>query len=170
MLQWIYSKDFSGGGLIFGLLVVGEGLQMVHAIFGTALTAAGEARKAAIITVVSLLPALGTLVLLILGWGATGAALSNALTILISSVILAFLAWRRFGALMHKRSVRNIVLAGCVMLLTFVLLNNFDLFFLIPCAGGLTAYLIALIASGEITREDFALLPGFRMPAKAITR
>ena len=46
LIQWIYSKDFSGGGLVLSLLVAGEGIHLVHAILGSALTAAGQARRA----------------------------------------------------------------------------------------------------------------------------
>lgn len=163
-MQWIYSKDYSGGGVILALLVAGEGLHVIHAIFGTALAAAGEARKAAMVTMVSLIPALGLLILFTHAWGGAGAALSSALTILISSVVLGALVWRRFATLMTKRSIRNIVLAGCLMLLVFALMSKLGLFFLIAIAGGLTAYCAALIALGEITRQDFAaLVPGMRV-------
>jgi hypothetical protein len=65
---------------------------------------------------------------------------------------------------MTKRSIRNIVLAGCLMLLVFALMSKLGLFFLTPIAGGLTAYCAALIALGEITRQDFAaLVPGKRV-------
>lgn len=166
LMQWVYSKDYSGGGVILALLVAGEGLHVIHAIFGTALAAAGEARKAAMVTVVSLIPALAMLMLLIDAWGGAGAALSSALTILISSVLLGALVWRRFATLMTKRSVRNIVLASCLMFLVFALLSKFGLFFLIAIAGGLAAYCAALIALGEITRQDFvALVPGMRVQA-----
>jgi O-antigen/teichoic acid export membrane protein len=166
LMQWVYSKNFSGGGVILSLLVVGEGLHVIHAILGTALAAAGEARKAAVVTLVSLLPALGMLILLVQNFDAAGAALSNALTILMSSVFLGILVWRRFNALMEKRSVRNISLAGCLMVAVFMLLSGFELFFLLPVAGGLAAYFVALIASHEITRRDFtAMVPWSKLSA-----
>jgi hypothetical protein len=68
-LMQIYSKDYAGGGVILALLVAGEGLHVIHAIFGTALAAAGEARKAAMVTMVSLIPALGLLILFTHAWG-----------------------------------------------------------------------------------------------------
>ena len=60
---------------------------MVHAILGAVLNAAGEARKAAVITVISLVPALAMLILFIRFWGGAGAALSSVMTILASSVV-----------------------------------------------------------------------------------
>jgi O-antigen/teichoic acid export membrane protein len=156
LMQWIYSKDFSGGGVVLALLVAGEGLHVIHAIFATALIAAGQARKAAAVAMLSLIPTFAMLVVLVHSWGAAGAALSNALIVLISSVIIGILVWKRFNTLMNKRSVCNIALAACLMFSAFALLSKFEFFLLVSCAGGLAAYFATLIASGEITRQDFA--------------
>jgi len=158
MMQWVYSKDFSGGGVILILLIAGEGLRVAHAIFGAALNAAGEARKAAIITVVSLVPVIAMLIFLIHIWDGTGAALSSTLTVLMSTVILGALVWKRFGTFMDKRSGYNIGVAGCLMFLVFALLSNFELFFFVPCGGGLVAYFASLLLSNEITRQDVAVV------------
>ena len=40
LIQWIFSKDFSGGGVILSLLVAEAGLRVVDAILGAALNAA----------------------------------------------------------------------------------------------------------------------------------
>ena len=156
LIQWIFSKDFSGGGVILSLLVAEAGLRVVHAILGAALNAAGEARKAAVVTVASIAPALAMLVLLIYYRGAAGAALSSVVTILASCVILGALVWNRFGALMNKRSACNIGLAGGLMFLIFALLANFDALFILPYAGGLAAYCTSLVVFQEITWQDFA--------------
>jgi O-antigen/teichoic acid export membrane protein len=158
MMQWIYSKDFSGGGVILSLLVAGEALRVVHAILGAVLNGAGEARKAAIMTVVSFVPVIAMLIFLIHIWGGTGAALSSALTVLMSNVILGTLVWKRFGTFMNKRSAYNISVAGCLMFLIFALLSNFELFFFLPYAGGLAAYFASLLVSNEITRQDVAVV------------
>jgi O-antigen/teichoic acid export membrane protein len=152
------------------ILVAGEGLQMIHAILGTVLTAVGEARKAAVVTIVSLIPSLAMLVFLIHIWGGTGAALSNLLITFMGCVILGVLVWRRFGTLMNKRSARNIALAGGLMILVFALLSDFELFSFLPCAGALAAYFVALITVREITRQDFvALVPWMRVQSYQIT-
>jgi stage V sporulation protein B len=156
LMQWIYSKDFSGGGIILSLLVAGEGLRVVHAILGAILNAAGEARKAAIITIASLVPALGLLILFIEFWGGPGAALSSVVITLSSCGILGTLVWRRFHTFMDKQSVINITLAACCMFLAFTLLSNVELFFLVPYAGAVATYFIVLVILHEITRRDFA--------------
>jgi stage V sporulation protein B len=170
LLQWIYSKDFSGGGLILSFLVVGEGLHVIHAILGTSLIAAGEARKAAVVVIASLIPAIGMLILFVSNWGAAGAAFSNLLIILISAAILSILARRRFNTLMNKRSVCNILLASFLMFLVFFLLSRTGLNILVPCTAGLVAYFMVLIATREITRQDVAaFLPWMRVqPSRAI--
>lgn len=143
---------------------------MIHAILGTALTAAGEARKAALVTMVSLLPTLAMLILLIHVWGGAGAALSNALIVVISGAILGMLVWRRFKTLMNQQIVRHITLAGCLMFSLFVLLPDFGLFFLLPCAAALATYFVALIALREITRRDFAaLFPWMRVESYQVS-
>ena len=156
LIQLIFSKDFSGGGVILSLLVVAGGLRVVHAILGAVLNAAGDARKAAVVTIVTILPALAILILLIYLWGAAGAALSSVVTILASCVILGIMVWNRFGALMNKRSTWNIGVAGGLMFLVFALLSYLDGIFILPYAGGLAAYVTSLLVSQEITRQDFA--------------
>lgn len=156
IMQWIYSTDFSGGGVILALLVAGEGLRVIHAILGAVLNGAGEARKAAIITTVSLPPTLALLIVSIHFWGGVGAALSSAVITLISSVILGVLVWKRFGTLMNRRSASNIAIAGCLMFLIFELLSSLDDIFILPYAGGLATYFMLLVILQEITRQDFA--------------
>ena len=165
IMQWIYSKDFSGGGVILSLLVAGEGLRVVHAVLGAVLNGAGEARKAAIVTAVSLVPTLAMLILFIDFWGGVGAALSNAVVTLVSCVLLAVLVWRRFGMVMNKRSAWNIGMASCLMFLVFALLSILDTFFILPYAGALLAYGASLIVSQEITRQDvIAFVPSLLKP------
>jgi stage V sporulation protein B len=166
IMQWIYSKDFSGGGVILCLLVAGEGLRVVHAILGAVLNAAGDARKAAVVTVISLVPALATLILFVHLWGGAGAAISSAVIMLISSAILSILVWKRFNILMNKRTACNIAVAGCLMFLAFHLFSTLDAIFILPYVSGLLVYAASLIVLGEITRQDIAVLvPWVRVKA-----
>jgi O-antigen/teichoic acid export membrane protein len=161
LMQWIYSNDYSGGGVILALLVAGEGLLMIHAILGTVLIAVGQARTAAMVILASLIPSLGMIVALIHIGGGVGAALSNAVVILMSTVILGYLVWRRFGALMNTRSAYNIAFAGCVMFSVFALLSSFEVFLLLPGAVGVTVYFVTLLILRELGWRDFvAFIPG----------
>jgi stage V sporulation protein B len=164
LMQWIYSRDFSGGGTVLCLLVVGEALRVFHAIFGSILEAAGEARKASIVTMISFAPYLAMLFLFIPDWGAVGAALSGAVTIAGCVLIFGIIVWRRFGTLMNGRSARNIGLAGCLMFSVFALAPKLDVLFILPYVVGLIIYLVSLFVCREITREDFAtFLPWLRV-------
>jgi hypothetical protein len=66
--------------------------------------------------------------------------------------------WKRFGTFMNKRSAYNIGMAGFLMFFVFALLSNFELFFFVPCAGGLAAYFASLLVFNEITRQDIAVV------------
>jgi O-antigen/teichoic acid export membrane protein len=156
LIQWIYSKDFSGGGLVLSLLVAGEGIHLVHAILCSALTAAGQARRAAVLEILTLAPAVAMYMFLIHNWGAAGAALSSVLIGLLGNLILGILVWKRFATFMSKRSALNIGVSACLMFLVFQLLSKFDGIIIMPYAGGLAAYGIGLLVLQEITRQDFA--------------
>jgi len=164
LMQWIYSKDFSGGGIVLSILVLGEGLRVVHAILGAVLNAAGAARKAAIFSILSLAPFLAILVLLIYLWGGIGAALASVFITVVMTLIFSIVVWKRFGTLMAMRSARNIGLAGGLMLLVFVLFPESGGFFIAPYAASLAAYFAALVGLREVTRQDFAaFVPGMRV-------
>jgi O-antigen/teichoic acid export membrane protein len=158
LIQWIYSKDFSGGGVVLSLLVAGEGIHLIHAIFGSVLTAAGEARRGAVLTMATMVPAAIMYTFLIHNWGAAGAALSNVLMGLIGNLILGVMVWKRFATLMSKRSALNITLAGCLMWLVFELSPRFDSVVIMPYVAGLAAYGVCLLLFQEITRQDLAVL------------
>ena len=158
LMKWIYSKEFSGGGVILAVLVAGEGLRVFNAIMGAVLNAAGQARLAAILSGAMLLPGLVMLVFLVHFWGAVGAALANAVILAVSVIIFSVVIWNRFGTLMIRRSACNIGVAAALMFLVFSLASNFEIFFVLPYAAGLAAYFAALVVLGEITRQDFAVV------------
>jgi O-antigen/teichoic acid export membrane protein len=169
LMQWVYSRDFSGGGTVLCLLVIGEALRVFHAILGTTLEAAGEARTAAVVTVASFVPYIAVLLLFIPRWGTTGAAASSAAVVAVCVIVFGVIIWQRFGALMNTRSACNIALAGCLMLLVFILLSKIDIWFVLPYAASLIAYVGCLIISREITQEDFAtFVPGMRAKATSV--
>ena len=65
------------------------------------------------------------------------------------------MVWKRFGALMNRRSACNIGVAGGLMFLIFALLADFDALFILPYAGGLAAY---CHVSGRFPRNHLARL------------
>jgi stage V sporulation protein B len=166
IMQWIYSSDFAGGGVILAVLVAGEGLRVIQAVLGAVLNGAGQARKATIITTVSLVPALGMLVLFIHLWGGVGAALAGAATTLTSSVVLGVLVWRRFGTLMHRRSARNIAVAGGLMFSVFALVSSREGVVLLAYVAALATYGTLLVVLREVTRHELAAFVPWEMVGK----
>jgi O-antigen/teichoic acid export membrane protein len=170
LMQWIYSRDFSGGGTVLCLLVVGEALRVFHAVFGTILAAAGEARTAAFVTIASFIPYIALLLWLIPAWGAIGAAVCGAAIVAACAVIFGVIIWKRFGALINKRSAYNILLAGGLMFLVFGLISSLDVWFIFPYAGGLIAYVGWLLISHEITQHDVAtFVPWMRVKPVSVS-
>ena len=170
LMQWIYSQEFAGGGLLLSILVVGEGMHTLQAILGSVLNAAGEARKAAAVTILSLIPSLAMLVIFIHFLGVIGAALSSALMPLFGVVIFSGAIWQRFGTLLKKRSLCNIGLAGSLMFLVDALFPEADGFFILLHTIGLVVYVASLVVLGEITRQDVAsFLPWQRIQRQAVT-
>ena len=107
LIQWIFSKDFSGGVVILRCSSAREGLRVVHAMWAPSRwrrRSAQHSRR----DHSALVPSLAILILLIDLWGAAGAALSSVVTILASCVILGVFVWRRFGTLMNNRGAPRI--------------------------------------------------------------
>ncbi len=170
LMQWIYSRDFSGGGAVLAWLVVGEALRVFHAILGTILAAAGEARKASVVTILSFIPYIPVLVFFVPVWGGIGAAVSGALILTVCAATFGVIIWKRFGTLMNGRSAFNIGLSGCLMFLVFALVSQLDVLFVLPYAAGLIAYAVSLLSFHEITQEDFAIfLPWMRAKPSAVS-
>jgi O-antigen/teichoic acid export membrane protein len=171
LMQLIYSRDFSGGGSVLCWLVVGEALRVIHAILGTILAAAGEARKTAVVTLLSFVPYIAMLLVLISAWGSIGAAVSGAVIVALCVVVFGIMIWKQFGSLMNSRSAGNIGLAGCLMFLVFALVSQLDVLIILPYAAGLITYAASLIVFHEITRDDLAtFLPWMRLKPNPVSQ
>jgi O-antigen/teichoic acid export membrane protein len=155
LMQWVYSKDYSGGGTLLSLLVIGFGLDTVHALFTWTLIGEGRVKLVAVIMGFSLLPALFITVPLVYFWGALGAALSSVLTALFLLVVFGILIIRRFGSLMEKRSVLNIGAAGILMVFVDALLPRSDGIAIVLHLVSLGVFFGGLFLLREITWTDF---------------
>jgi PST family polysaccharide transporter len=158
LMQWVYSKEFSGGGTLLSLLVIGGGMDTVHALFASMLIAAGKVKMTAAITSLSLLPALCIVIPLVYYWGALGAALSAVLTPLLLVLVFGVLIVRRFGTLLEKRSALNIGGAGVLMVLVDAILPKTSGIAILLHLVSLGVFFGVLLYSGEITWKDFARL------------
>lgn len=161
LMQWVYSKDFSGGGLMLTLVVIGEGINTLQAIFGSILLASGKMRQAALSTTLALIPALVSLVLLIYLWGTLGAAGARIAMPCFGAFVLGVLITRRFGFPLRLRTVRNLGMAVAVLLTVTVLFPPVEEGYVFRQVFGLAGYGLTLLLSREATWQDVAaLLPG----------
>ena len=158
LMQWVYSKEFFGGGGLLACLVIGGGLDTVQALFASILMAAGRVKMTAAITSVSLLPALGIVVPLVYFWGALGAALSGVFIPLLLVVFFGVLIVRRFGALLEQRSLYNIGGAGVLMFVVDAFLPKASGMGILLHLVSLGVFFGALWSLGEITWQDFTFL------------
>jgi O-antigen/teichoic acid export membrane protein len=156
LMQWIYSKDYSGGGVLLSLLVVGTGLDTVIALFASILMAEGRVKLTAAITGLCLIPALCMVVPLVHFWGALGGAVSAILTPLVLVVIFGVLVLRRFGALLEKRSAFNILAAGSLMIAVDIILPRGAGAAVLLHLLSLAVFFGVLLYLGEITWKDLA--------------
>jgi PST family polysaccharide transporter len=156
LMQFMYSKKFSGGGLLLSILVVSEGLYTVQAIMGSTLHAAGEMRKTAVVIILALLPSVSVMILFIHFGGVVGAALSSVVTPLFGISVFSVAIWRRFGTLLQPRTAVNLLLAGGLMFGVDVLLPKIEGWGILLHGLGLGVYLAVLVARGELTGQDIA--------------
>ena len=158
LMQWVYSKEFFGGGRLLSCLVIGSGLDTVQALFASILIAEGRVKMTAAITSLSLLPALGIVVPLVYFWGALGAALSAVFTPLLLVLFFGVLIVRRFGMPLEKRSTCTIGAAGILMFVVDAFLPKASGIGLLLHLVSLGVFFGALRSLGEITWKDFASL------------
>jgi O-antigen/teichoic acid export membrane protein len=156
LMQWIYSKDYSGGGTLLSLLVIGSGLDTVHALFASVLMAEGRVKLTAAITGLCLVPALCIVVPLVHFWGAFGSALSAIVIPLVLVLIFGGLVARRFGTLLDKRSAFNILAAGGLMVGVDMLLPRGAGAAVLLHLLSLAVFFAVLLYLGEITWKDLA--------------
>jgi O-antigen/teichoic acid export membrane protein len=167
LMQFMYSKNFSGGGLLLSILVVSEGLYTLQAIMGSTLHAAGEMRKTAVVIILALLPSLIVMVLFIQIGGVVGAALSSVVTPLLGISVFSVTIWRRFATLVQPRTLINLALAGGLMFGVDAFLPETEGWGMLLHGLGLAVYLAVLVARGELTWQDVAaIVPSPRAPGQ----
>jgi O-antigen/teichoic acid export membrane protein len=158
LLQWVYSQAFAGGGKLLAFLVIGSGLDTLHALFAAILIAAGRVKMTAAITSLTLLPALCMALPLVSFWGALGAAVAAVLTPLVLVVVFGVLIGRRFGALLATRSLCNIGVAGVLMAVVEAFLPNASGPAILLHGVSLGVFFGVLLCMGEITWQEAARL------------
>lgn len=161
LMQWVYSNQYAGGGLLLSILLVAHGLWAIHAILGSVLIAAGHVRTSAMMMGFCILPAVPLFIIFVGFYGSIGAALANVCLPLLGILLFARRLRRQFGTLLETRSLLHLGLATVLMGLVYLLLPKQTLGLIPVLAVALATYGGTLIFVGEIQQRDLtALLSG----------
>ena len=154
LMQWVYSGKFAGGGVLLSILLVGEGLWGIHAVLGSALIAANQARKMGLVMGVSIVPALALNMLCIFLWGSVGAAVTKILVPFVGILIFVRLLMQQYGVFWNGRSLFNIGLAGLLMFGSHALLSQDEGMFPFSLLIGIGMYVVTLVGTHELKPRD----------------
>ena len=160
LLQWIYSNQYAGGGVLLSVLLIAHGLWALHAILGSVLIALGCARASAAVMGLLILPAVPMFVAGVHWYGGLGAAIANVCLPLLGAALFWRWLWRRIGAFLRlDRLARMGAAVGC-MILVYLLPLQPAIGYWPMLALALFTYGIVLFGSGEVQwREVVELLP-----------
>lgn len=160
LMQWVYSNQYAGGGLVLSILLVAHGLWAIHAILGSVLIATGHVRASAMMIGFCILPAVPLFAILVGCYGSVGAALANVCLPLLGILLFARRLRHQFGTLLKTRSLLHFGLAAVLMMLVYLLLPQQTLGLIPVLAIALVTYGGTLLFVGEIQPGDItALLP-----------
>ncbi len=137
------------GMLFFGLLYV----------VTTIISASGQPRVSLLIAAITLVLSAALNALLIPPHGLAGAATATTVSLLAGSVIACSYVWMRFRALMSILSAVRIVACAAVVYGAALIFNPVSKVLIVAQLIALSvAYVVALIASGELGRRDLSLM------------
>jgi O-antigen/teichoic acid export membrane protein len=157
----VYGSGFAGGAILLPILVIAQGFWALHAILSSVLIALGRAREIALVSAAAIVPACALLTGAVYLHGAVGAAVASALLpaalcaifgLLLRAQIGAFLAWRSVGRI----GLASLLMYGCNIFLAGESTGFIPL--LITAMLGVLIYGAVLFVSGEVGREDFAIV------------
>jgi O-antigen/teichoic acid export membrane protein len=157
----VYGSEFGGGGNLLPILVIASGFWALHAILSSVLIALGRMVGIALVSVAAIVPACALLTGAVYLHGAIGAAVASALVPATLCAIFGLLLRAQIGAFLAWRSVGRIGFATVLMYGSNIFLAGEWVGFislLITAMVGVLVYAAVLFASGEVTREDFAIV------------
>ena len=160
LLQWIYSNQYAGGGVLLSILLIAHGLWALHAILGSVLLALGRVRASAAVMGLLILPAVPMFTAGVHFYGGLGAAVANVCLPLLSIAIFWWWLQRRIGVFFSlDRLARMGAATGC-MIAVYLLPLQQIIGYLPVLALALCAYGATLFWSGEVEWREIAdLLP-----------
>lgn len=159
VLRIIYRETYQAGSpalkivafgmLFFGLLYVAT----------TIISASGQPKESLVLGVITLILSTALNALLIPSHGLIGAATATTVSMLAGTILACAYLWRRFRALMSFTSaVRIAGCAGAIYAASLLFSPASKVLTIVQLIAMSGAYLIALIVSGELGRDDLRLI------------
>ena len=159
VLRVIYREAYQAGSpalriVAFGMLFFG----MLYVVT-TIISAGGQPRVSLLVGVITLVLSTALNALLIPSHGLAGAATATTVSMLAGTFLACAYLWRRFRTLMSIVSVVRIAACSGVIYAASLLFSPASRLLIIGQLIALSvAYVIALIVSGEIGRDDLRLI------------
>jgi O-antigen/teichoic acid export membrane protein len=159
VLSLVYTQSYQDGGPALGIVAYGMLFFGLLYVATTMISASGHPR-------VSLLIGLGALAisaplnsLLIPAYGLVGAAIATTVAMFVGAVFACGYLQRRFGNVMPIWSlVRITACAGAIFSASLLFSTSSKLMIVVKLIGLSVSYLLALIISREVGRDDFRLI------------
>jgi stage V sporulation protein B len=166
VLRVIYREAYQAGTpalriVAFGMLFFG-----LLYVITTMISASGQPRVSLLLGVITLVLSTAFNALLIPIHGLAGAATATTVAMLTGTILACGYLWRRFRTVMPIVSVARITGSAGVIYAASLLFSPGSKLLIIGQLMALSvAYLIALIASGELGRDDLRLISRVLRPA-----
>jgi O-antigen/teichoic acid export membrane protein len=161
VMPLVYGSEFAGGGMLLPILVIAHGFWALHAILSSVLIALGRVGEIALVSAVAIVPACAIFAGAIYLHGAVGAAVACALAAAALCAIFGWFVSAQIGPFLDWRSVGRIGFASLLMYGSNILLTGEWMGFIplhITGMVGMLIYAVVLLVSGEVRREDLAIL------------
>lgn len=167
VLSLLYSRPYADGDRFLPLQLAALAILVLLDILEAALMAAGHRWSIAGILLATVPFAwLGNVVLIPL-LGPIGAAASLLLGVVIATVTVGIIAYRRFGALVRASTLGRVLVAAVVVGLASTLYPVHGPLVLVKLGVLGVLYFFVLFGLGEVTKDDFRILRGRPVGASA---
>ena len=159
LLSLVYPQNYQDGSAALGVVAYGMLLFGLLFVATTMISASGRPGMSLAIGLGALAVSAALNWLLIPVYGLVGAAIATTAAMLVGSVFACVYLWRKFGALMPVWSAVRIAVCAAAIYGASLLFSTSSK---VPIVAKLVAlsvsYLIALIASREVGRDDFRMI------------
>ena len=159
VLRVIYREAYQAGGSALRIVAFGMLFFGLLYVITTIISASGQPRVSLLVGVITLILSTALNAALIPSYGLAGAATATTVSMLAGTILACAYLWRRFRTLMSMASVVRIAVCAGAIYAASLLFS--------PASKGLivaqlialsVVYLIALIVSGELGRDDLKLI------------